>query len=949
MLNSRRHAWTGWCGTFLLALALGSPATGQDQGPGAAGHELQEGWRRLLEEQARAAEEARLQGVPLVTVTSSDATAAEPKDPGSFTVARSGVLAGPLVVRYVVRGNAENGIDYEWLPGWVEIGDGEESVTVAVRVLDDAIEEPAERVSIEVIPDPAYVVGTPATALVRIAADDGGFAPRSLAPATPPRQAVDVSHWSGSGWSAGCFVDNGVTHLIAGTQNPTITRAQLDAAVAAGMTVDAYVFLYWGSSITAQVQNALATVEGYPVTRLWLDAENSAAGYTSAQILAKIQEALDACGPMPCGIYTAKWWWDPATSYSTAFGDVPLWYARYDLTADFNDWYSGVSDFGGWTDPTGKQYQGSNYFCGVNVDRNVMYVEDAPTASFKGETGRVIASQADAEAWHVVTLENAYVAPVVVMQPLSFNGADPTTVRIRNVTSGAFEWQMDEWDYRDGAHTTETVGYLVMESGVFLLEDGTRVEVGTVSADHNFAAVAFSQAFGQTPVILSQAQTRADAAAVVTRQRSASVSGFEVRLQEEEAADQVHGLETVGFVAIEPGVGMTAGVPFEAATTPDAVTHAWYALGFAQGYGDSVFLAGVQTFDGGDTVGLRYRNLGPTSVEVFLEEEKSKDTETAHTSEVVGYLVFDRPGSLVDTGGGANPPPAPTGLSPDGGQSFPNGSSVTMSSAPVPGATAYEFAIEHSSGGVWTAYYTYTASGSSFTFWPQYPDREYRFRMRAQNSFGWGPYSAWATFTVGNASSAPPAPTGLSPNGGQVFPNGSSVTMSSSPVSGATQYEFAIEYSSGGVWTAYYTYTAGGSSFTFWPQYSDRESRFRMRAENSSGWGPYSAWATFTVGNAGNTPPPAPTGLSPDGGQAFPGGGGVTMSASPISGATQYEFAIEYASSGVWTTYYAYTASSSSKTFYPAVRGTDYRFRVRAQNAFGWGPHSAWAWFHVNN
>ncbi len=83
--------------------------------------------------------------------------------------------------------------------------------------------------------------------------------------------------------------------------------------------------------------------------------------------------------------------------------------------------------------------------------------------------------------------------------------------------------------------------------------------------------------------------------------------------------------------------------------------------------------------------------------------------------------------------------------------------------------------------------------------------------------------------------------------------------------------------------------------------------------------------------------------------RVYPGGGAVVMSCTPLADAIQYEFAIEYSSGGIWATYYAYTASGSSKTFYPAVRGTDYRFRVRASNVYGWGPYSAWAWFHVNN
>ena len=58
MRLSTRHPWMRRCGIGLLGFAFASPAPGQDQGPGAAGHELQEGWRRLLEDRAGAAEPA---------------------------------------------------------------------------------------------------------------------------------------------------------------------------------------------------------------------------------------------------------------------------------------------------------------------------------------------------------------------------------------------------------------------------------------------------------------------------------------------------------------------------------------------------------------------------------------------------------------------------------------------------------------------------------------------------------------------------------------------------------------------------------------------------------------------------------------------------------------------------------------------------------------------------
>jgi hypothetical protein len=46
--------------------------------------------------------------------------------------------------------------------------------------------------------------------------------------------------------------------------------------------------------------------------------------------------------------------------------------------------------------------------------------------------------------------------------------------------------------------------------------------------------------------------------------------------------------------------------------------------------------------------------------------------------------------------------------------------------------------------------------------------------------------------------------------------------------------------------------------------------------------------------------------------------------------------------------YYAYSPTTSSATFWPQVHDTRYRWHVRAHNAEGWGPWSAWATFRFN-
>lgn len=48
----------------------------------------------------------------------------------------------------------------------------------------------------------------------------------------------------------------------------------------------------------------------------------------------------------------------------------------------------------------------------------------------------------------------------------------------------------------------------------------------------------------------------------------------------------------------------------------------------------------MQSFNGPDTAGLRYRNLDTESAEVFVEEERSRDGEMGHAGENVGFLAM---------------------------------------------------------------------------------------------------------------------------------------------------------------------------------------------------------------------------------------------------------------------------------------------------------------------
>ena len=249
-------------------------------------------------------------------------------------------------------------------------------------------------------------------------------------------------------------------------------------------------------------------------------------------------------------------------------------------------------------------------------------------------------------AWQQVTFTVPFLDPIVIAKPLSKNENDPAVVRIRNVTPHGFDIRIQEWGYLDGAHTTETVSYMVMERGSFVLDNGTangiRVEAGSFDTDQtSFASMLFNQPFNVAPVILAAVTSTNEADAVVVRMKNISNTTFQYRLQEQESNPKAHAMETVAYIAWEPSVETIDGLTFEVNATPKAVKHQLYPIEFAAPFTESpVFIADMQTVYGGDTANLRWSNKELTRINILVSEEQSKDNETNHVSEVVGYIVI---------------------------------------------------------------------------------------------------------------------------------------------------------------------------------------------------------------------------------------------------------------------------------------------------------------------
>ena len=323
------------------------------------------------------------------------------------------------------------------------------------------------------------------------------------------------------------------------------------------------------------------------------------------------------------------------------------WEALGEGTAVGVDNYVNVLSRGGTTLYAGGRFETA----GSQTTRNLatwLAPTTPPTPSATFEAGKITLQQPNRTTWVTVNLTKTFAQPVVVVSPPTYDGTQPTTVRVRNVGSSSFEVQIDEWEYLDGWHVPEALNYLVVEAGNSTLA-GLAVEAGRLTVDETFKAQSFAQSFAASPVVLAQCASDNESVAVATRLRNITANGFEVRLQEEEAANGAHADEELHYIALAPGTGNDADGQVEVASLGTSFTDQWKAIDFLSSQTDPLFWAAMQSYRGGDAAALRYRALDGAGVEVKVEEEQSRDSEVSHTQEAIGYLVLGNQG-----GGSAN-------------------------------------------------------------------------------------------------------------------------------------------------------------------------------------------------------------------------------------------------------------------------------------------------------
>jgi GH25 family lysozyme M1 (1,4-beta-N-acetylmuramidase) len=139
-------------------------------------------------------------------------------------------------------------------------------------------------------------------------------------------------------------------------------------ARSAGMRhVDIYMFPCPSCGKPAkQITDMISNLRNTTFGTLWLDIEGTQywkdQSYNQNFFTGLVKQA-QAMG-LKLGVYTSRSQWTPIMGNWNGGSAFPLWYAHYDNKHTFSDFVA----FGGWTQPSLKQYAGDAPLCGIDTD-----------------------------------------------------------------------------------------------------------------------------------------------------------------------------------------------------------------------------------------------------------------------------------------------------------------------------------------------------------------------------------------------------------------------------------------------------------------------------------------------------------------------------------------------------------------------------------------------------
>lgn len=270
-----------------------------------------------------------------------------------------------------------------------------------------------------------------------------------------------------------------------------------------------------------------------------------------------------------------------------------------------------------------------------------------------------------------VNFQQAFDTVPVVVALSDSSGSDPAAIRITNITTTGFDELILESDSADGPHAAQNVHYLAVETGRYVLPDGSIFEAGRssvsavqhgsgVAGGESWAPIDFASPLPATPSVIAQLQTANSETRTVASQTSQpfitatlqypTATGFQIALERSEVSGgPIPSAETVGWIAFPAGSsGTFPDVSSNTITWSGVNTsvniNGWdngcYTNAFGMNSGSAIVVAKKNSHIGGDGGWLRRCSLSNTLIGLRVDEDTSRDAERSHTAESASIIAF---------------------------------------------------------------------------------------------------------------------------------------------------------------------------------------------------------------------------------------------------------------------------------------------------------------------
>ena len=336
-----------------------------------------------------------------------------------------------------------------------------------------------------------------------------------------------------------------------------------------------------------------------------------------------------------------------------------------------------------WTPAAGGLHtlKASHALAGDQITSNDTYTEDInvllPPSGPQLQLRKLVAFT---DHWTTVPLDYDYGDEMVVVCSPNYDlsASGPAMVRVRNASGSSFEVGLGRPWYGgyDEDHFSATVHCMVLRQGVYTTaEDGVKMEAMKLTAfsssDHTGSWVGQARTYQNSysrPVVVGQVMSpdtgnppshcpgwfgtcEADWSVFWNRGTTAanppSSSAFYVGRH---TGDDTRGrtAETLMYVVIEKGKGTLDGRKYVAALGADTVRgmqnappYTYSLSGLTSASVAVVSQAGMDAADGGWAVLYGTNPVTPTRLRLAIEEDWYLYSERKHTTEQVGYIVFE--------------------------------------------------------------------------------------------------------------------------------------------------------------------------------------------------------------------------------------------------------------------------------------------------------------------